>query len=833
MTFITLYNYIDRFRQSKAAVLDEWVSYVDVVEIFKRHEIEPDYFVSLFGTHIFDYYISIIEGKNQLGNCPVMTQYLNFLNNRNVSPDELFSICTHFRKSLTTFTYTAGIASNALHKELNYIADKNLQGVLKRFHAIYFQQSSTCEMERRGLIEAQKIAKIGHWEYDIRENYLFWSDETYRIFGLDPDSFPATYQAFLEHVHPEDVEMVSQTYAQSVQQKSPYHITHRVVASDGSVKHVEERCFHETDVSGAITRSVGTVHDVTEKITAQNELILASQLFSHTNDAVIITDAHNKIEMINESFTSLTGYSIKEIRGHDPKHFSAGWGNDQFYKSMWNDITQKGIWQGEIVDQKKNGEYYVAHLTIINIRNNIGETINYIGITKDITEQKAQEKMITQLAYYDTLTGLPNRDYFRDELKKIIKRYKRDDLTFAILFLDIDDFKWLNDSLGHKYGNQALVEITRRIQEVLEGDAIFSRMGGDEFAVFLPYDSVQQVNSLVYRIMESMQVPLLIKSKAITLSTSIGISLFPESGKEFGILLQAADIALYRAKESGKNHFVYFNHEMNVEVNEHIDIGIQLRHATGNESLSMVYQPKIDTRTGKAYGIEALIRWNDPKLGFVSPDKFIAIAEESHLIHEIGNWVLKQSLAEYAASLKGEHDLIMSVNISGKQLKDPLFVENLSTHIRESGVNPKNIELEITETAIMENIDDIVSVLDEVRALGVLIAIDDFGTGYSSMAYLKKLPIHTIKIDRTFIKDIDIDEDDKAIVEAVHALSTQLKLHTIAEGVETAIHAKTLEIIGIHQIQGYYFSRPLDMEALLGFLGHSEVPDMTEDLALA
>ena len=818
MHFHTARHHIEALSRARETVVRRWLGYDDVVKIFTRHHISPEHFETQFAYDIFDYYLGVINGTHEIGDCPIMGAYLDFLNRKYVSPDELFVVCTQFRRALIAFAFEEEIASPEFVEEVGYIADRNIQGLLKRFHALYRKDEESLRQQRESLLEAQKIARIGHWELDLRSEHLYWSDEVYRIFGIEPETFEATYDAFLERIHPDDVEMVNAAYNDSVRNRTSYHIVHRIVTMHNVLKYVEERCFHHFDKEGNVYRSIGTVHDITDQVKAQQELQLASKLFEHSNDAVVITDENNRIVMVNNTFSAMTGYASAEVKGHNPRLFSAGWGDDAFYKKMWSEIIEKGIWQGEVWDRKKSGEAYAAQLTILSVKDDEGKVINYIGISKDVTAHREQEEQITQLAYFDTLTHLPNRVLFRKKVDAAVKTSRYDQTRFALFFMDLDDFKWLNDSMGHAMGNRALVEITRRIQNVLDEHAILCRIGGDEFALFYPYQSLLEVSHLARKIIEIVKKPIQLDDKFVALGLSIGISLFPENGNDFDALIQSADTAMNQAKENGKNHFVYFNQEMNANAVRRLEIDTRLRLAIENGSFSMVYQPKICLSTQKVYGLEALLRWNDPELGFVPPDQFIPIAEESKLIEGIGYWVIERSLEEFSAIHAADGSLVVSINVSSKQFNDKKFVKRVSSIIKASQVPATNIEFEITETAIMENIDVIAQTLEAIEALGVHISIDDFGTGYSSMAYLKKLPIHTIKIDRAFVKDITDDEDDKAITEAIVAMSRRLNLSTVAEGIETEAHEVILREMGVDNGQGYLYSRPLPLEEFIAFV---------------
>lgn len=824
-----LKTYTDTLLDAQNDIISKWLGQHEIQTVFKRRSINPANFRSEFASNIFKHYMDLIQTEEISHHNEMIYSYLEFLNRKELSPDEVFTICTHFRNAWIAFAYEKNIAFLGLIDEINRLFDKNIQTILKCFHATSKKDEDRLTRERRSLLEAQRISNIGHWELDLRNDFLFWSDEVYRIFGIEPHAFAATYEAFLERVHPDDVARVNATYSDSVRDKSSYHIVYRILTVDNLLKYVETRGRHHVDEEGNVYRSVGTVHDITDKTNLQKELQLASQLFKHTNDAVLITDENNQIVIVNQTFSELTGYGIDEVKGKNPRMFSAGWGDEAFYDSMWSDIISKGVWHGEVWDRKKSGESYVAELTILNIKDDSGNTVNYIAISNDITEEKEQQKQITQLAYYDTLTKLPNRVLFRKEIDTFIHSSKFTHQKFAVFFMDLDDFKWLNDSIGHQMGNQALIEVTRRIQYILDDNTVFCRIGGDEFALFYPYEEISDVSSLAEKLIGCMQAPIPLGEKEVTLGLSIGISLYWENGRNFDTLMQAADTALYQAKENGKNHFLYFEQKMNDRVVQHLDIASQLRLALSNESFHMLYQPKVSLKDKKVYGLEALIRWEDPKLGFIPPDVFIPIAEESRIIEEIGYWVIQRSLKEFKSILsRSSKELVISINVSSKQFNDTAFVSKVSGLISASGVRPENIEFEITETAIMDNIDVIVQTLHDIKALGVSISVDDFGTGYSSMSYLKKLPINTIKIDRSFVKDIHFEVDDRAITEAIVSMGRQLNLKTIAEGVETLEHVEILSQMGVDSAQGYFYSKPISRDEFIAFIEKEQENDFIE-----
>ncbi|WP_373036509.1 EAL domain-containing protein [Sulfurimonas sp.] len=670
-----------------------------------------------------------------------------------------------------------------------------------------------------GLNKAQELAHIGHWELNLITNTLFWSDEVYRIFGLEPQEFGATYEAFLKYIHPDDVELVNSAYTDSIAQKEGYYITHRIIRKNGEIGFVEERCEHEFDSDGNVLRSIGTVHDITKQKAVQNELMLASEVFSKMSDGVVITDANQRILKVNEAFTNITGYTSEEIKGQTPKIFSSGWHDEKFYKQMWEEIKLKGQWSGEIIDRKKNSERYVSEVNIIALYNDEGALTNYISIANDISKKKEQEKLIHNLAYFDALTELPNRFLFEERVLNRIPFAKRNKQKLAIIFIDMDNFKNVNDTLGHFTGDIFLVEVAKRIKGILREQDTLARLGGDEFTVLLEdVSSILDIVPIAEKIIAAFEAPILLENKDIYTGVSMGISIYPDDGENYDELIKAADTAMYQVKASGKNNFKFFKQSMNEKITERLFIEDSLRNAISNNEFFLVYQPKINLETKMVYGMEALIRWRHPKMGLVRPDKFISILEETGQIYSIGLWVAKQALMDTKALHESGHMLTVSINVSNKQLENEKFIDDICSIVNEISIEKSYVELEITESHIMSDIDNALNILNELHYRGFKLSIDDFGTGYSSLSYLKKLPAQTIKIDRSFVLDIDKDEDDKSIVATIIAMARALGKDVIAEGSETQEHIDTLKYLHCNKIQGYFFSKPIEIDEFKEFV---------------
>ncbi|MFA5235007.1 MAG: EAL domain-containing protein [Sulfurimonas sp.] len=676
-----------------------------------------------------------------------------------------------------------------------------------------------CKKLYSSLLQAQALAHIGHWELDLVKNTLYWSDEVYRIFGLEPQEFEATYEAFLKYVHPEDIELVDEAYATSLKEKHGYYVEHRIVRRNGEIGFVEERCEHTFDEEGNPTKSIGTVHDITRRKNAENELVLASAVFEKMNDGVLITDEKQQIITINSAYGAISGYSIEDIKGKTPNTFSSGWHDRVFYQNLWGELNQNGHWNGEIIDRRKNGELYTAELNIIALHDKEGRLTNYISIVNDISEKKKKESLIHNLAYFDALTNLPNRVLFQERVTNKIPSLQRNSKKMALFFIDMDNFKNINDTFGHFTGDKFLIEVAKSIKEILREEDTLARLGGDEFTVILEdAESVSGVAVVAEKIIERFKAPIIIEGREFYTGASIGISIYPDDGVTYEELVKAADTAMYQVKDSGKNSYQFYTQSMNEKITERSLIENDLRGAINKNELFLEYQPKVNLQTKKVYGMEALVRWNHPDVGLIRPDKFIGISEETGQIAQIGLWVAREAISDTKALHDEGERLVISINVSSKQLNDDAFINDICAIADNIGLDKSYIELEITESHIMKDVNKALSILNALSAKGFKLSIDDFGTGYSSLSYLKKLPAKTIKIDRSFVLDIDKDEDDRSIVAAIIAMARSLGKDVIAEGSETKEHIEALRFLHCYQIQGYYFSKPLRIEKFREFI---------------
>lgn len=599
----------------------------------------------------------------------------------------------------------------------------------------------------------------------------------------------------------------------------------------GIVVYADERDYFTYDV---VTLLKGLAADISfaldnfdrERLRqqAEEELVLAASVFENSQEGILITDANQTIIRINSAFSVLTGYSEQDILGKTPRILSSGQQTKAFYQAMWSSINEKGFWQGEIVNRRKNGRIFPEWLSITAVKDKTGRTTHYVGAFIDITERKVNEDRIHKLAFYDPLTQLPNRRLLVERLRQALLDSQRSQQYGALLFMDLDRFKILNDTQGHNMGDQLLVEVGKRIKHCLREPDTVARLGGDEFVVMLEGLHASGDSALVVakrlceKILAALDQPYSLIQRnqqgyaALVehhSSASIGITLFQGTQTSSEELLRQADVAMYQAKRSGRNTFSVFDPVMQANLNQRAELEADMRQALRDEQFQLFFQVQVD-RDYKPVGAEGLLRWIHPVRGLIPPTDFIPLAEESGLIVPLGHWVLSEAcrtLARWAASTGTEH-LVLAINVSAKQLNQTDFVEQLAALIRQTEINPQRLKLEITETAILENVDETIEILHACRRLGVIFSMDDFGTGYSSLSYLQTLPVAQLKIDRSFIRDAKTDTNDAAIIRTILSLGTTLGLDVVAEGVETEEQLAYLLQNGCQVFQGYFFGKP-------------------------
>lgn len=558
------------------------------------------------------------------------------------------------------------------------------------------------------------------------------------------------------------------------------------------------------------------LRDTTKEKENYEKMQLASKVIQYSLEGIVITDKEKRILIVNPAFTKMTGYTQDEVFMENPNILGSGWHDATFYKEMWESINLKGYWFGEMNDRKKDGSLYAQETTICAIKNDANEVTNYCAISSDVTERKRMADKVKSLAYYDYLTKLPNRFLFKERLILALKNADKDNLDIALFFLDLDNFKIINDTLGHYYGDKLLQEVALRLKECVRKDDTVARLGGDEFTIFLEFDKKEIVLEIAEKISKRLNEPYTIEGKIVYSSPSIGIAFYPEDALNYTDLLKCADNAMYLSKEKGKNQINFFKDSLNVKIQEYHLLETQLRTAVKNGEFTLYYQPVIDLKSGRIQGAEALLRWNNPILGSVPPDVFIPHAEVSGVILEIGNWVIEEACRniQYFYEL-GYTELCISINVSANQLREKNFTHAVLYSLERYKIAAKNFAIEVTETSMIEYIDEVLPKLQTLKEHGITFLLDDFGTGYSSMGYLKKLPSDIVKIDRTFIKDLPEDKDDLEITVAIIVMSHALKKLVTAEGVETQEQLALLLKYHCDKIQGYYFYKPMQLDIFI------------------
>jgi len=582
--------------------------------------------------------------------------------------------------------------------------------------------------------------------------------------------------------------------------------------ADGSTRHFSISGAPLFDAAGTFQGYRGVGSDITERKRAEDALRQAAMVFGNSREGVTITDLDACILSVNPAFTAITGYSEAEVLGQNPRLLQSGRHDRSFYQSLWASLLEAGHWQGEVWNRRKNGEVYPEWLSISTVRDNDGQPSRYVAVFADISQIKQSEERLEHLAHYDALTQLPNRLLLFSRLEHGIEQAQRNQTMMALLMLGLDHFKDVNDSFGHLAGDELLQLVAQRLNTRLREVDTICRLGGDEFTVLLdkitqPEDAGRVANDIIAALSEPWHLS---NGSEVRIGASVGISLYPAHGQSAVALLQQADTSLYQAKTEGRGRFKYFSEELTHSVRTRIELEVRLRRALEHHELRVYYQPQVDIASGRIVGAEALVRWQDPVEGLIAPGRFIRVAEETGLITPIGNWVLQQTCHQGQRWIEaGLPPLRLAVNLSAHQFLHSNIGQVVAEALAQSGFPAARLELELTESALMEREAEAIKILDQLRALGVKLAIDDFGTGYSSLAYLKRLPLDILKIDKSFVDNLAHDPDDQAIAATIIAMAQTLRLQALAEGVETQEQLDFLQAQGCDMYQGYLTSAPV------------------------
>ena len=785
------------------------------------------------------------------------------------------------------------------------------------------------------LADAQKISKMGNWEWNLKNNEIYCSNELYTILGITNTNFNNGFDGILHFVHTDDKQLVSDTLKQTIESQTPFLVEFRIIQPQGhqvivksqgkailnendEITHITgilqditetdktfkqlhllaaaleasadsivitdihgsivwanpamirlsgysyseligatpnlwhslsqtnktienlwqtillgktwhgellnqkkngEEYFEEQTITsvldehGEISHFVSIKRDITARRESDTKNLQAAQVFEHSTEGILICDHQNNIIRINPAFSAITGYSEKEIIGKKPNILRSRKHDENFYSEMWSSIEEKGVWQGEIWNRRKNGETYPEFLTISSLKDENENIEEYIAIFADLTDRKQSEEHIHRLAFYDNLTNLPNRLLSTQVLQKTLKERKNNEDPVGIINIDIDRFFNINETMGHDAGDQLLQIIARRIIRCTDNIDKTARISSDEFTIICPnITSPNQLAKKSQRILNSIAEPIMLNKQEVFITASIGIAIAPEDGDNDAVLFRNAESARKHAKKEG-NSFQFFNDEVNTQGFEQLVMKSSLRRALERNEFQLYYQPQIDIETGKIVGAESLIRWMHPDLGLVSPNKFIPILEETGLITEVGKWVIERACQQNKEwQEKGLNPIQIAINLSPRQFRQKNLISIIQSTLNETGLDAKWLELEVTESSIMDNPEEVAVTLQSLNNLGIKIAIDDFGTGYSSLNYLKTFPIDVLKIDRSFIRDITFDKDDEIIVKTIIAMGHNLGLKIIAEGVEEQEQLDIIKQYNCEWYQGYFCSKPIPAE---------------------
>jgi diguanylate cyclase (GGDEF)-like protein/PAS domain S-box-containing protein len=691
------------------------------------------------------------------------------------------------------------------------------------FWLVQRQLKSINESEERYDL-AMKGSQDGLWDWNLITSEVIYSPRWKSMLGYAENEIENYLVEGLQRLHPDDKHRVLLHAAEFIKGKTErYAIEFRMQHKDGHYIDILSRAFGAQDDAGKITRVVGTHIDITERKKGEEKLRLAATVFSHAREGIMITDATPSIVEVNDTFTEIIGYSREKLIGQNPSMLKSGRQSPEFYAEMWQTINTTGYWTGEIWNRRKNGEVFAEMKTISAVRDEEGITTHYVALGNDITQMKEHQNQLERIAHYDILTNLPNRSLLADRLSQAMLQCSRHEQSLAVVFLDLDAFKEVNDVYGHDVGDELLIALSVRMKEALrEGDTL-ARFGGDEFiAVLADLAKIEDCEPVLERFLLAASEPVIIGDLVLNVSASIGVTIYPQDSVDADQLIRHADQAMYVAKQSGKNSYHLFDTVQDDAIKVQREGLEAIRNALDNHQFVLHYQPKVNMRAGMVIGVEALIRWQHPERGLLNPIEFLPFIENNPMSIELGEWVIDTALTQISQWQEMGLNLPVStsVNIAAVQLQQSDFTDRLTTLLAaHPDVEPCYLELEVLETSALDDVQHVSKIMNDCMALGVGFALDDFGTGYSSLTYLRRLPANLIKIDQTFVRDMLSDADDLTIVEGVIALAKSFKRDVIAEGVETVEHGTALLQLGCELAQGYGIARPMPASDIPAWVG--------------
>jgi y4mF family transcriptional regulator len=785
-----------------------------------READSPNYFEAIFSSRTIDAH----DARNDVRMIDLLNSdlipldcYSGLYSAIRVSGKVVGIVGTEHSNELRTWTTDEIV----FHGELADIVAQTLMNKdRRRIEDDAFIQSKQREELEQVLNTSQVV--VVSWENQPGFPISFIS-ENIRQFGYTPKDFTSGDVVFMDIIYPDDVPFVIEQMTSDTTDTQPMgskHLQYRILTKSGQVRWIEERSAPRWSVSNDVTQFHGLIQDITEQKETRQSLNILSSALEQSGSAVFITNKDGIIEYVNARFSQVTGYSSYEVVGKTPTMLRALETSEDVYSDLWRTVMSGQDWRGEIQNRRKNGDNYWALISVSPISNESGKITHFVTVSEDISEQKQTQHRMEQLAFYDTLTGLENRRLFKDRLDQAVKVAERSGRAIGLLYLDIDQFKRVNDTLGHEAGDALLKIVGNRLRGCVRQEDTVARLGGDEFTVILmDVGGSGGADTVARKILQKISQPIALTIQGVVhdviVSASIGITLAPIDSIDPPILMKNADLAMYRAKEVGRNNYQFFTEDMNQQMTNRMYLENELRRAMERDEFSLEFQPLVRLQDDKIIAFEALLRWHHPTRGLVAPDQFISVAEDNGLIIPIGEWVLREACTQ-AKLLQNEglDPVKVCVNLSVQQFRDPHLLTIVKNTLSEIGLEAKWLELEITESMLMDNADEVIRKLHELKSLGLSLAIDDFGTGYSSLSYLKSLPIDIVKVDRSFVRDIPNDQNDVEITAAVIAMAHKLKLKVVAEGVETEQQKTFLRNNACNYAQGFFFSQPLDKQNL-------------------
>jgi diguanylate cyclase (GGDEF)-like protein/PAS domain S-box-containing protein len=668
------------------------------------------------------------------------------------------------------------------------------------------------------LAEAQRISHLGSWEWNLKTNGILCSEEMFRIVGLVPQAEEITLGEFKSFLHPDEAEKVIRVMMQNAADPTN-DVEHRIIQPNGGVRYVHNRVRAYRDEHGSPLLILGSVQDITDRKQAETQIHLQAAALESAANGIMIADIEGNILWANPSLIRMIGYTIEEFNTHPISLFDYGAKDPNVNREIRDSIKNKKSWTGEMVNVRNDGTEYIIDMTITPVSGQHGEVIHYVSISQDISEKVEAKRQLEYLATHDSLTNLPNRLLFKDRLNHALTISRRTEKQGAIFFVDLDNFKSINDVFSHTVGDELLILLAKRIQICLRESDTVARIGGDEFAILLEDIDQFNVDLVAQKVLKSVSEPARIKEATITITTSIGISLFPQDGDTIPILMKNADLAMYQVKETSKNAFKFFNQEMASKIEEQMDLLTYVRFALKNDLFQLFYQPKVNSETGQVIGAEALLRLPHPTREWISPNEFIPLAEKTDIILLLDEWVIHTACKKKREWLNaGIPDFSLSINISNHQFGQANLVSMIKNAIRINDLDPTFLELEISESSAFQDVNLTIKTLNELKALGIKLAIDDFGKGYSSLSYIANFPLDVIKIDLSFVQRVPHSKNVVSIVKGIIAIAKSLGISIIIEGVETREQLQFFTDNDCKYVQGKYYSPAVTGDELVKIL---------------